>query len=478
VRIVEGHRAGVTGALFGPDGRRAVSADAEGTIRFWHLDWEPGVERISEWDEGVRPYLEIFLVLHTPYAGNGPSRSGRPRWRREEMEAFLAGLSRRGYGWLRPEAVERRLKKMASGWGGRTTMKRGLPEGEGKRPLIQHPVIRFLLPAIGGIRSRISSVLANPASLAFVGLLLPVLLFFSYLSLRGMGDPVTGSFNGVCRVEYRVQYRLNRELLLSMQRSSYLKGPVFLDTDAETCAGIPLARQIEEFMYPEDSGDLRGKPGGSMRAPKIYMRALSCLRTRRNGDLVGVFLDLLQEGAFPEKYGDSLSIIVQNADLAFDQVVAALADVDPSIRHAAAYTLAYMDEERAWGVLLESLAPGDLYAREAGSWVLRELIGAGRISDEAASSLIQELSKNGDPQLRRNAVYVMEALEGGEHLLEKVLEEDEDGLVRQAAERALKRMERLDRWKIYRSERQLEVVVSVDMGYDFRTNPPVSTPSL
>ncbi|MCD4674242.1 MAG: hypothetical protein K8R77_16380, partial [Anaerolineaceae bacterium] len=85
------------------------------TLRVWGLDWDYEFPDLVDWNEGVRPYLEIFLTLHTPYGPDGFTRRGKPTWTEEDFQQFLVELGCRGYGWLRPEGVRRKLEEMAAG---------------------------------------------------------------------------------------------------------------------------------------------------------------------------------------------------------------------------------------------------------------------------------------------------------------------------------------------------------------------------
>ena len=54
-----------------------------------------------DWDEGARPFLNIFLKLH-------------PNWTDEDFNNILIpDLQNRGYGWLLPEGVRKELIKMS-----------------------------------------------------------------------------------------------------------------------------------------------------------------------------------------------------------------------------------------------------------------------------------------------------------------------------------------------------------------------------
>jgi WD40 repeat protein len=124
--VFEGHRTSVAGLCLSADGRFAVSAGSDNTLRLWTLDWELEDKEPADWDEGARPYLRNFLILHTPYAaplpeGDQPddqavtlalTRRGEPSWTNEDFNQLLHTLGCAGYGWLRPEGVQRELEKM------------------------------------------------------------------------------------------------------------------------------------------------------------------------------------------------------------------------------------------------------------------------------------------------------------------------------------------------------------------------------
>jgi WD40 repeat protein len=84
---------------FSPDGRQIVMA-TEKEIRIYTLDFDFHFPGWQDWNEGARPYLDIFLTLH-------------PNWTDEDFNnIFIPDLQNRGYGWLRPEGVRVELEKM------------------------------------------------------------------------------------------------------------------------------------------------------------------------------------------------------------------------------------------------------------------------------------------------------------------------------------------------------------------------------
>jgi WD40 repeat protein len=117
-------------ACLSADGRYVLSWNEEEGFKLWLLDWELEDTEPSDWVEGARPYLEVFLTLHTPFAGRLPyqgqptseqvcealTRRGKPTWTEKDFQDLLFTLGCAGYGWLRPEGVRRELEWMADSW--------------------------------------------------------------------------------------------------------------------------------------------------------------------------------------------------------------------------------------------------------------------------------------------------------------------------------------------------------------------------
>jgi hypothetical protein len=125
-----GYTIGVFSACWSADGRFALSGSSDNTIILWNLDWELEDRLAADWDERARPYLENFLILHTPYAATLPTdrepteeeitlaltRRGTPTWTEEDFQNLLYTLGCAGYGWLRPEGIKQQLEAMAASW--------------------------------------------------------------------------------------------------------------------------------------------------------------------------------------------------------------------------------------------------------------------------------------------------------------------------------------------------------------------------
>jgi WD40 repeat protein len=118
LRTFEGHTDQVNSVAISPDGRWVLSGSDDRTLRLWELNWEYEFPGWSDWDEGAKPYLDIFLTLHCPYGPDSISKIGKPSWNDEDFKRLLKELQYRGYGWLKPDGVRKKLEEMTANWQG------------------------------------------------------------------------------------------------------------------------------------------------------------------------------------------------------------------------------------------------------------------------------------------------------------------------------------------------------------------------
>ena len=118
LRTFEGHTHYVRPVTFSSDGQMALSGSGDNTLRLWEFDWEYEFPDKADWDEGARPYLEIFLTLHCRCEDDGLTPVGKPQWIDDDFQHLITQLQQRGFGWLRPEGVRRELEKMTANWQG------------------------------------------------------------------------------------------------------------------------------------------------------------------------------------------------------------------------------------------------------------------------------------------------------------------------------------------------------------------------
>ena len=112
----------VSCVAFSPDSRWILWSGIDTTVRLYELDWEYDFPDQADWDDGARPFLEIFLTMHSPLSADGLSRIGRPLWSEEDFQELLLELQHRGYGWLSSDGVRQQLRSMGAAWQGGPTI--------------------------------------------------------------------------------------------------------------------------------------------------------------------------------------------------------------------------------------------------------------------------------------------------------------------------------------------------------------------
>lgn len=116
IKKLEGHSSSITSLCFSSTGRYALSSSIDQTIRLWEFDWDLEYRESVNWDEEVRPFLDIFLELHRPYSADVLKREGKPVWNQDGFNKFYDELKNRGFGYIRPEGIKAELEKMTRNW--------------------------------------------------------------------------------------------------------------------------------------------------------------------------------------------------------------------------------------------------------------------------------------------------------------------------------------------------------------------------
>jgi WD40 repeat protein len=115
----------VNSAYLTPDCGVAFSGGRNG-LKLWILDWELEEKQPSDWDEGARPFMEMFLRSHRYRYEKMMNESNKlerdtdksTEFRsnyiltEEDFQELLYLLGCAGYGWLRPDGVRQELEKM------------------------------------------------------------------------------------------------------------------------------------------------------------------------------------------------------------------------------------------------------------------------------------------------------------------------------------------------------------------------------
>ncbi len=110
------HDAAVTSIAISPNNRYLLSGGADNALKVWELDWDLECVQPSDWDRDAKCYLDAFLKLHCPYDSEGFNGVGKPVWDDEDFKKLVTELQYRGYGWLRPEGVRKKLEEMTANW--------------------------------------------------------------------------------------------------------------------------------------------------------------------------------------------------------------------------------------------------------------------------------------------------------------------------------------------------------------------------
>lgn len=148
LRTLEGHAYAVTSLCISRNGCFALSGSRDQTIKMWVLDWELEEHDPADWNDGARPHLETFLTVHMPYADmlsttgtladaekvKAHARQGRPKWDEIDFNQLLYTLGCAGYGWLRPESIQKKVHEMARSWTGPPPLIHIFEDAQGERP--------------------------------------------------------------------------------------------------------------------------------------------------------------------------------------------------------------------------------------------------------------------------------------------------------------------------------------------------------
>jgi WD40 repeat protein len=121
LKTFAGHAQIVTSVAFSEDGRWALSGSCDKSLRIWELEWDYEFPKQKEWDKRVLPHLTDFLTLHCPLDDDTFGRVGKPQWNEGDFQQLLTDLQYRGFGWLSPTGIHRRLEKITTEWKGPTS---------------------------------------------------------------------------------------------------------------------------------------------------------------------------------------------------------------------------------------------------------------------------------------------------------------------------------------------------------------------
>ncbi len=386
------HTVPVNAVAVSRDGSRFYTGGADGVVRVFELDWEADDRALPEWDERVRAFLEVFLALRPPGSPPAPTAA--------EMEALLADLRLRGFGWLALNRVARRLEPMVAR---RTAF---WDEVLRNRPREPTPPPRILQ-----VRSRFQWKYAGMA----VALVLFLIGVSSWLP------------RGFLRASYNTySLKVTRDSLRLADLKAYV----------DSCTEHPLEAWAQAAA--KDSYI----PGSS--SAKIEM-GLDCLARLRPPGAARAFFESLAAVARPVprgldyRRGRHVALVLALGEPAVEEVCRAAVDSpSPEARLVAFRSLALLATRRSTQCYLDASFHGDPGVRASAAESLGVLAVGGRVGAGAAFDVATRLARDSDPGVRA-AVATSLVLFDERNARKRLtpLVQDPDTSVRAAAEQSL-----------------------------------------
>jgi WD40 repeat protein/serine/threonine protein kinase len=422
--VVEGHAGPVFDVSLSRDGGAALTAGSDATLRLWFLDWEPEPPERGRWDDRARPFLAVFLRRRE----RETLEEGSPKWSEGDLKRLLEDLSRRGFGWLSPEMVERELESLARN---RIEQRSEEQKRTREQARIRQRQVR-VAPAkeiIASLTKNIGLKLAGVAAAVIVGML-------AIMSLRTPDSGVV-TFNEQLHGEVSL---LVRERGMRLQRGMVLSFQNRPTMGAINCADGIFSDYLQFVLNAEREKEPPldpGVPAEDMNFRDRYAGSINCVGTLGDRSVVDDVLRRTKSDLHPYRLEDLLSIMVRVGGGMAPQVLDALDDRTDTTRHFAALAIIHGGDQVGIQALVEALESEEGRVVEGASYVLTELISIGAIDEATAFEKVRVLCRNIDPEVRRNAVRALVHFErkgAAREVLDEALE-DSDPEVRAAAER-------------------------------------------
>ncbi len=427
VQRVEGHTGPVAAVAFDGDGQCLLSGGADATMRQWYLDWELDVPDGDQWDDRVRPFLEVFLRLRL----DDQRSAGTASWSDVEFDALWNDLSRRGFGWLDRDRVHRELELLASGW-----VERRGQEQRVVRELAQRQKRRQL---VAPLRQAAGALSRNLSYRLIAAVLAAITIPLVIMSVRSP-EPDTGVFNRTLFHEIDLAFqkrvtRLHKGTVLAYHGNNRT---VLVGADAG-CSVASFPDYLDIVLDPQRSTSMAADPG--MMVPDElfrirYHQAVLCLGEIGGQKAVRPILDGARIDLHPTRVEDWLSVLVRVGDEGGSETIRALSSSSEPTRHLAAMSLVYRGQPESWKPLMAALDSDDRRSVEAASHVLTELILVGAVPEADAFSTVKRLSRSIDPRVRRNAVRALVLFErrgAMRELLDEALQDSDPGVAATAS---------------------------------------------
>lgn len=90
-------------------GRYILTGGLDNTVRLWYLDWQFSHVDVGGWSDNVKTYLKSFLSRYTIKTRDA---QGIKPWKGEGFEKLWNELKIRGYGWINPDILQKKLRDL------------------------------------------------------------------------------------------------------------------------------------------------------------------------------------------------------------------------------------------------------------------------------------------------------------------------------------------------------------------------------
>jgi len=397
---IRGHTGAVTAVDLNRDGCFAVSAGADASLRHWLIDWQPEPVEAREWDDRVRPFLEVWLRREMSPDGSG-SRV-RSNWSDDQIRELMEDLARRGFGWIGEDRIRRELDTITSKWSDLGVSEHRVLKRQEQRQQRR----RRLQP----VRRLLGAAATNLAAKLIVGTLVVIAVPLAIMSLRSP-ESRTAVFNDTVLHEVRLKLAIHQRQLTDDAVASY-QGDVktVMVGDAPECSPAGFAEYLDLVLRPERHAAGAIDPAVTATDELFRLRyhhAVNCLASMDDRRAVQPVLDAFESVEDPLRIQDLLSVLVRLGDVAVDDAIDGLERGSERPRRLAAVSLFYMRIPRATEALLGAVRGDDLRAQEAATFVLGELVASGAIPEAEAFPLVKRLASSIKPQVRRHALRAL-----------------------------------------------------------------------
>ncbi len=405
------------------EGDRLAAVFADGSVRRWYVDHDPGEPEADGWDDRALPMLEARLTRWETPSRTIDAPAGY-------IEVLEGELMRHGFGRPRRSILTRHVGRLVETWPDRR--RDDVDESERHRADRRRDEQRARVAELASPVTRHLGLKLVLGGVAVVAVLLVLASLRTPSSDTARPNRLLWPLVEARFAERGARFR-EATWVVSFQDPSAPQLPV----SADDC---PAERRADDLLMVLRAEELADGPPDRVAASEAfrdaYRRAVQCVARTADDRTVREVLARLRSGVVPHRQHDLVTVLIGAGERSLDRLDDALGSGDLDVRHAAAFALAHLRTPAGRERLVAALDDPRPTRVEAASSVLRELIVSGALPEGRAFATVRRLSSSVDPRVRAHAVRALVLFER-EGPPDRVLEqavEDSDPDVRQAAE--------------------------------------------